>query len=167
MPIPGFTGLPLSPNHLCRCTHISPLPCPFSNYHDAQRGLFEQPGDRQVWEGGGGVLWSSEGSPHRGGIFSPTATSLADRTKRRLEMIFFAKQWKRSPLSLRAAGGRGMPGRTEGRMLRLKLTEEKQSAHFGFYTSSSVNNVGTDSHIQYLILWERDPYVYISLRIKT
>lgn len=92
-----------------------------------------------------------------------------------LEMIFFAKQWKRSPLSLRAAGGRDMPGppfeRTEGRMLPLTLTEKKQSAHFGFYTSSSVNHVGTDSHIQYFILWERewerDPYVYISLRRKT
>lgn len=57
MPIPGFTGLPLSPNHLCRCTHISPLHCPLSNYHDAQRGLFKQPGDRQVGgRGEGGCL---------------------------------------------------------------------------------------------------------------
>lgn len=153
MPIPGLTGLPLSPNHLCRCTHVSPLPCPLSNYHDAQRGLFKQPGDRQVWRGSCGLV---KGRRTGVGFFLPQQPVWQPAQSDGLEMIFLAKQWKRSPLSLRAAGGRDMPGppfeRTEGRMLQLKLTEVKQSAHFGLYTYSSVNHVGTDSHIQYLIL---------------
>lgn len=66
------------------------------------------------------ILWASEGSPRKGGFFPPTATGLADRTKRRARDDFLRQAEEVEPTFFPSCGWSACQV-WDGRMVQLKF----------------------------------------------